>query len=206
MKTSNYVLLIAFILSANLVQSQEEKESKFNIITYAGIGYSIVQNDNQPNYNLNSNGGDFLLNYRINKKFGIATGIGLNELSGNGFNSVGNFYHERTLIKIPLIATMDYNVYDKFRVIANFGFYTQNIAKDEYQFLNSTQKNIFKGWNFGTQIGLGFVFEVFDNFNFGINYIGQIDLSKFKTTNNQIINDEQLTNLNTVGIIVVIDL
>ena len=193
-------------MSANLVQSQEEKESKFNIITYAGIGYSIVQNDNQPNYNLNSNGGDFLLNYRINKKFGIATGIGLNELSGNGFNSNGNFYHERTLIKIPLIATMDYNVYDKFSVIANFGFYAQNIAKDEYQFLNSTQKNIFKGWNFGTQIGLGFVFEVFDNFNFGINYIGQIDLSKFKTTNNQTINDEQLTNLNTVGIIVVIDL
>jgi opacity protein-like surface antigen len=206
MKTSNYILLIAIILSNNLVQSQEEKESKFNIITYVGIGYSIVENDNAPSYNLNSNSADILLNYKVNKIFGIATGIGINGLSGNGFNSIGNFYQERTLIKIPLVATLDYNVHDKFRVIANFGFYTQNITKDEYQFINNLQKNIYEGWNFGAQVGLGFVFEIFDNFSAGLNYTGQIDLSKFKTENNQLISDEQLANLSTIGLIVVLDL
>jgi len=206
MKISNYILLIAIILTNNLVQSQEEKESKFNIISYAGFGYSSIENDNEPSYNLNSNSGDILLNYRINKIFGIATGIGINELSGNGFNSIGNFYHERTLIKIPLVATMDYNVYEKFRVIANFGFYTQNIAKDEYQFLNSSQKNIYEGWNFGAQVGLGFVVEIFDSFSVGVNYTGLIDLSKFKTENNQLINDEQHTGLSTIGLMVVLDL
>jgi hypothetical protein len=79
-------LLIALILSAHLVQSQEEKESKFNIITYVGIEYSSSENDNEPSYNLISNSGEFLLNYSVNKIFGIATEIGVNGLSGNGLN------------------------------------------------------------------------------------------------------------------------
>ncbi|MFT7499169.1 MAG: hypothetical protein ACI8QP_001767, partial [Porticoccaceae bacterium] len=62
-------LLIALILSAHLVQSQEEKESKFNIITYVGIEYSSSENDNEPSYNLISNNGEFLLNYSVNKIF-----------------------------------------------------------------------------------------------------------------------------------------
>ena len=117
MKKANFILLLACFLTINLIQAQEEIESKFNIIAYGGIGYGIIENNNEPNYNLNSNGGDILLNYRINQKFGIATGIGLNELTGNGFNSIGNFYHDRTMLKIPLLATMDYDVSDKFRII-----------------------------------------------------------------------------------------
>ena len=208
MKKSNYILLFIFFLTFNLIKAQDEKkESKFNIIGYGGIGYGIVENDNEPNYNLNSNSGEILLNYRINQKFGIATGIGLNELTGNGFNSVGNFYHERTLIKIPLLATMNYNVSDKFRVIANFGLFGQNIVKDEYQFLNNSQKDIYDGWNFGAQLGLGFVFEMFDNFSAGINYDGQSDFSKFETINSQVINDKQkMKNLNSIGVILLIEL
>ena len=53
-------------------------------------------------------------------------------MTGNGFNSLGNFYHERTLLKIPLLATMNYNLSDKFRIVANLGLYGQNIVKDEY--------------------------------------------------------------------------
>ncbi|OUS03097.1 hypothetical protein A9Q86_01860 [Flavobacteriales bacterium 33_180_T64] len=206
MKKPHYILIFIFFLTVNLVQAQDEKESKFNIIGYGGIGYGIVENDNEPNYNLNNNGGEILLNYRINQKFGIATGIGLNELTGNGFNSIGNFYHERTMLKVPLLATMNYNVSDKFRMIANFGLYTQNIAKDEYRFLNNSQKDIYNGWNFGVQLGLGFLFELYDNFSAGINYNGQSDFSNFKTDNNQGINDQQkLKNLNSMGIILMIE-
>ena len=185
MKKSNYILLFAFFLTFNLIKAQDEvKESKFNIIGYGGIGYGIVENDNEPNYNLNSNSGEILFNYNLNQKFGIATGIGINELSGNGFNSIGNFYHERSLLKIPLLFTLNSNLSDDFKIFANLGFFGQTIIKDEYQFINSTQKDIYEGWNFGAQIGLGFLYEIFDNYYAGINYIGQSDLSKFETNNN----------------------
>jgi opacity protein-like surface antigen len=207
MKKTNCLLLFIFLLSINLIQAQEENKSKFNILAYGGIGYGIVDNDNEPNYNLNSNNGEILLNYNLNQKFGIATGIGLNELTGNGFNSIGNFYHERTMVKIPLIATMSSNISEKIRIVGNFGFYGQTIAKDEYRFLNNTQKDIYEGWNFGAQLGLGFVFNMFDNFNAGINYIGQSDFSKFESNNNVGINDKQkMKNLSSIGIILMIEL
>ena len=207
MKKSNYILLFTLFLTFSLMQAQEEKESKFNIIVYGGIGYGIVENDNEPNYNLNSNTIEILVNYNINKKFGIATGIGLNELSGNGFNSIGNFYHERTLLKIPLLFTMGSNVTENLKLFTNFGFFGQNIINDEYRFLNETQKDIYKGWNFGAQFGFGFAFEMFDNYSIGINYNAQSDLSKFGSNNNAGINDKQkFTNLNSVGILFMIDL
>lgn len=215
MKKSNYILLFLYVLIGNLVQAQEEKESidytkkesKFNITAYGGIGYGIIENDNEPNYNLNSDGGDILLNYRINQNFGIAAGIGLYELTGNGFNSIGDFYHERTILKIPLVATMDYTITDKVRLLANFGFYAQNITRDEYRFLNSSQKDIYEGWNTGIQLNIGFLFELINNFSAGINYNGMGDLGSIKTNNNQVINDKQkLKNLNSIGIIFMVEL
>jgi opacity protein-like surface antigen len=194
-------------LTVNLVQSQEEKESKFSIIANGATGYGIIESDNEPSYNLNGSAANILINYKINKIFGIATGIGLSTLTGNGFNSIGNFYHERTSLKVPILATLDYNVSEKFSVIANFGFYTQNIIEDEYRFLNNTQKDIYDGWNFGTQIGLGFIFELLNYFSLGLNYNVQSDLSNFKTTNNQGINDQQkLKVLSSTGIIFMIEL
>jgi len=211
MKKTKFILLfscfLTFISQIQAQEKNEEKESKFNIIAYGGIGYTIVKNDNEPSYNLNSNSGDILLNYRINKKIGVATGIGIAELSGNGFNSLGNFYHERTTLKIPLLATLDYKISEKIKMIGNFGFYIQNITTDEYRFLNILQKDVYEGWNFGSQLGLGFVFKMFDNFSAGVNYSGQSDFSKFKSNNNSGINDKQkLKNLNSIGVVLMVDL
>ena len=208
MKKSNFILLISFLLCFNLIQAQEDQKlSKFSLIAYGGIGYGNVKNDNEPNYILNSNGGEILLNYNLNQKFGIATGIGINELSGNGFNSIGNFYHERSLLKVPLLLTLNYNISEDLKIFANFGFFGQTSVKDEYRFLNDTQKDIYEGWNFGAQIGLGFLYQIFDNFSAGINYNGQGDFSKFETNNNAGINDQQkMKNLNSVGAILIIEL
>ena len=128
---TNYILVFLFCLNLNFIQAQDEKDSKFHIVSYGGIGYGILDNDNQPNYNMNSNSGDILLNYDLNNKFGIATGIGLNELSGNGFNTIGNFYHERTLLKVPLLLTLNSYLSEKLSVFANFGLFGQAIIKDE---------------------------------------------------------------------------
>ncbi len=151
---------------------------------------------------MNSNSGDLLLNYDLCKNFGIATGIGMNDLSGNGFNAAGSFYHERTLLKVPLVATMDYKVSESFSFIANLGIYTQHILKDEYRFLGTTREDVYEGWNFGTQMGMGFLFKAYEHFSVGIHYNGQSDFSTFKTNTNQPIEDEQkMKNLSTLGIV-----
>lgn len=203
-----YLLSAFFILSAiYFLKAQEEKQSKFSIIAFGGIGYGIVENDNAPNYNLNSNSGELLLNYNIYKGIGLATGIGVNQLSGNGFNTSGNFYHERSLLKMPLLGTLDYNISEKLSMIGNFGFYTQTIINDSYQYLTTNQNDVYKGWNFGAQIGVGFLYQLFDNFSAGVNFNAQSDFSKFKTSNNAPLNDRQLlNNLTTTGIILKVEL
>jgi opacity protein-like surface antigen len=208
MKTPNYILLVICFLTVNLAQAQEEeKESKFNVIAYGGIGYGIIENDKEPNYNLNSNSGEILLNYKLGQNIGIATGIGMNELSGNGFNAVGNFYHERTLLKVPLLFTSGSNLSENFSVLMNFGFYGQNIVKDAYHFLDKTHKGVYDGWNFGVQTGIGFVFELFENFSAGINYNAQSDFSKFESNDNGgIIDKQKMKNLSSVGIMLLVAL
>lgn len=209
MKKITSLLSCFLFLAINLLQAQEKEEetSKFNIIGYGGIGYGIVENNHQPNYNLNSNNGEILLNYKLNQKFGVATGIGFNELSGNGFNSAGNFYHERSLLKIPALVTLNAKIAKNIKIVGNLGFYTQTIIKDEYRFLNNTQKDIYEGWNFGAQIGLGFLYELFDNFYAGINLNSQSDFNKFKTAKNAVINDKQkIKSQNSIGIMFFVNL
>lgn len=210
MKKLSFVLLsfALFSYSFSIAQEEtpEEKKSKFGIIAYGGIGYGVVENDNQPNYNLNSNSGEILLNYKFHENFGIAAGVGYNELSGNGFNAVGNFYHKRDLLKIPVLGTLNYPITDKIKVIGNFGFFTQHIIRDEFSYLNNVENDVFEGWNFGMQLGLGFAFEIAEGFYGGINFNGQSDFNKFQTSSNATFNDEQrLVNLNTIGVLVSMD-
>ena len=208
MKKIKLLILITIIFSHINSSAQEENRSKFSIIGNGGFGYGIIENDSEPNYNMNSDNGEILLNYKINQIVGISTGIGINNLSGNGFNSVGNFYHERTLLKVPLLITMDIKKsLENFRIFVNLGFYGQNIIKDEYRFLNTTQKEVFDGWNFGAQIGIGFVFDMFWNMSAGINLNGQSDFSKFESNNNAGINDKQkMKDLSSIGIVLIIKL
>jgi opacity protein-like surface antigen len=207
MKSSKYVLILIFIWIINPTQAQI-KHYDFNILAYGGIGFGVMENDSDPNYNMNSNSADILLKYRITQKLGIATGIGLNELSGDGFNINGNFHHERKLLKIPLLAILDYTISDHFSVIPNLGVYANYIFEDEYRFLNSTQKNIFEEWNFGAQLGVGLVFKLYTNFHLGFNYGLQYDLSKFSSSNKQLVinNKQKLGRMNSLGIVLVMEL
>lgn len=205
MRISQYFLLLIFFSTVGIAHGQSQ--SQFNMIMNAGIGFGIVESDTEPNYNLNNKSNEILINYKITGKFGIATGVGLTALSGNGFNSFGNFYHERTMLKIPVIATMDYYSIDRFRMIANLGVYSQYIINDKYSFLNNSEKNVYEGWNFGVQLGLGFVYEFFNKLSAGIIYTGQSDFTKFSTKENQFIVDKQrLKNLSTLRIVILIDL
>ena len=59
-------LLLSIFLSFNLLNAQESKSS---FIGYGGIGFGTVENDNALNYNLNSNSGAILFNYKILIRF-----------------------------------------------------------------------------------------------------------------------------------------
>jgi opacity protein-like surface antigen len=198
---------MTIIFSYLNISAQEENKSKFSIIGNGGIGYGIVENDSEPNYNLNSNSGELLINYNFSQNFGIATGIGFNELTGNGFNSVGEFYHERNFIKIPLLLTLNGEFTEKIEFFTNIGFYTQNIITDNYRYLTSTAENSFDGWNFGSQIGIGILFDFMDKMKFGFAFNSQSDFSKFKSSNSSgIVDKQKIKNLNTIGIILKFEL
>lgn len=215
MKKSCYIVLV-LLLTFNLMQAQEsdsreknekEKKSKFQIIGSGNIGFAIVKSDLEPTYNLKTNGGEILLNYKFSDKNGVAIGFGHTELTGNGFNSGGNFYHQRSFIKIPLLYTMEYQIAEKIKYLSNFGLYAQTIFKDEYQFLNNTEKSIYSGWNFGAEASIGIVFEVSEKFSAGLNFSGQFDFTKLKTNKNQIINDQQrIESQNSLGLLLLFEL
>jgi len=207
MKIRNFWLTLSLVTFCIIANAQEPEFSKFNILGYGGIGYTKIQNDNEPNYNLNSNTGELLLNYNFNSRIGLATGVGFTELSGTGFNTLGNFYHERTLIKIPLLVTFNSNLSDRFKFFTNVGLYGHSIVEDDYQFLEGVQRDFYGGWNFGIQFGVGLMVEVYDGFSFGINFNGQSDFDKFKTNSDAPINDKQkIDNLNNFGLIFMFDL
>lgn len=207
MKTSTLLLTLGLILNVVVLQAQETNTSKFNIVAYGGIGYTKVINDDAPNYDLNVNTGDLLLSYNAWQTIGIATGLGYSELSGNGFNTNGNFYQERTVIKIPLLLTLNKDITEHLIMTGNFGFYGQTIVKDEFQYIDSIEKDVYEGFNFGMQLGLGIGYKFDERLGFGVHFNSQSDFSSFETSNNATFKNEQKhKNLTSIGIFATIKL
>ena len=201
--------IIDFICISQSVTSiaQEEKTSKFELFAYGGIGYTQVENENQPDYDLNVNTGELLLNYKPWNRLGFATGIGYSELSGNGFNALGNFYHKRSLIKIPLLVTINHDISENLFVKTNLGVYTQIIVDDSFEYLGGTSKDVYNGLNFGAQVNFAIGFKIDTRYSIGLNLSSQSDFSSFETVDDAPFTDEQkLKNLSSLGIFMVIGL
>ncbi len=219
MKNFNFSILFALIFSFTTLNAQDDHDdhnkndydyastSKFSFITYGGIGYAVIDNDNQPNYNLNASTADFLLHYTLGKRYGIATGIGIDRLSGNGFGSGGNFYHERGTLRIPLLLSANYNVSHKVRLVANVGLYARTIIRDEYSFINVEADDLYEGWNFGLQTAIGLSYNFNQKLSLGIMFNTQGDFNRVESDANTGFNDEQkITGLNTIGLLFTINL
>jgi len=213
MKKTNLIAIMALIFSCVTLHAQDAtyddpSTSKFSFVTYGGIGYAVVDNDREPNYNLNASTADFLINYRIGKRYGIATGLGFSQLSGNGFSAGGNFYHERGLIKIPLLFSSDYNLSEKVRLVANIGFYGQGIIKDEYSFTGGVKaEDVYTGWNFGLQCGIGLAYNLNEKMSLGIMVHNQADFTRIDSDSSKGVTDEQkISGLNSIGLLFAINL
>ncbi|WP_416372212.1 hypothetical protein [Aequorivita sinensis] len=81
------------------------------------------------------------------------------------------------------------------------------MLKDQYEYLNNSQKNNYNGWNYGAQLGFGLAYRVSNRFSVGFNYGLQFDLSKFKINPDLgTDNKQKLGKLNALGIILIIEL
>lgn len=196
------LLALSLLLLLNTaLQAQEEQKSKVSLLVFGGIGYGKIINESEPNYNVNSNTGDILVNYKFSKLIGVSSGIGFTELSGNGFNSNGNFYHERFVIKIPLLATFSTQMTEHMKMILSIGPYASKITSDKYQFMYGTEKDVFDSWNFGSQIQVGFAYQLNKLTGIGINFSGQSDFAEIESNKNEVFKGKQKTkSLNNLGL------
>lgn len=208
MKKISFIILFVYVLFSQNIQAQEEvKNSKLSIMGYAQFGNGSVINDSQPNYNIYCYSGELLLNYKLSQSNGLASGIGIYNYSGNGFNSIGNFNHQRRLLKIPLYFTFYPNVADYVKVIFNLGVYGQTIITDQYYFQKKIETGNYSGWNFGSQIGLGFAVQLLETTFIGINLNTQSDFNSLETNDNTIMrNNQKIKFLNSVGLFLSIEL
>lgn len=196
-------IALMFLFTLSLVFSQEEPQdhSKFSFSLNANSGQAKVENDNLPNYNLDVNTIELLLNYSFNNHIGIAIGIGYNDLTGNGFNNVGDFYHERQTLRFPVLLTTERH-FERIVLQANVGLYGQVVIDDEYQYLFFRTDEVFNGWTFGFQGNINLMYQLTDRFALGVNLTTQSDFSKLDSGINEIVNDEQrITQQNTFGLV-----
>lgn len=205
--------IILLFLSSTTLSAQEDniRNSRFSLVPYGGIGYATMENDNEVNYNLNVNQATLLLNYAFSDadRWGVATGIGFSQLTGNGFNADGSFFHERNHLKIPALLTINYPISEKFEVFTNLGPYAQTIIKDDYQFVPAKVEDVFEGWNFGFQFSIGLLYDIDECWSLGFQVDAQSDFTDFdadrnltSVVNNQNIGGEQkIRDLTTIGLI-----
>lgn len=221
MKKLNFSIFLTLIFSFITLNAQNDHDthdkhenhgtdSRFSFIAHGGIGYAVADGKYQPNYNLDANIGEFLLQYRIGKHYGIATGIGIVELTGNGFYYThGPFYHERANLKFPLLFSVNYNVAPKVRLHTNVGPYAQIIYRDEFIFFNGGNVNdIYSGWSFGLQFAVGMSYHISSKMSLGVMFSSQGDFNRLSIdTSKKIFADPQrISRINTLGLLFSINL
>ena len=153
-------LIIICSVSILSLEAQEKEGLRVSAMGFYGVGLGIVDNKNAPNYNFRTTNFDVLVDFDFGKIIGFATGIGFSSLSGNGFNSTGDFYHERSLMKIPLLMSLTYPISKDFDFYANGGLFYEQIRDDEFQYLNTTEKDIYEGSSIGAQFQVGFLINL----------------------------------------------
>ncbi|WP_298521009.1 hypothetical protein [uncultured Kordia sp.] len=213
MKRLSLITLLTLIFSFTTLHAQNDhttdenhqSSSRFSFMAYGGIGYAVVDSRWQPNYNLDANIGEFLVQYRIGKHYGISTGIGIVEMTGNGFYYThGPFYHERANFKIPLLFSVNYKVAPKVRLLANVGPYGQVIYRDEFIFFNGGHvDDIYSGWSIGLQFGVGMSYHISSKMSLGMMFSSQGDFNRLSIdTNKNIFADpHRISRINTLGLV-----
>lgn len=196
------VLLLCILLCSSIfVYSQNIKQNnKFDIAVFQTFGFGRIDNEFAPNYNLNSRATELLFNYRLVKNQGVAIGIGYSDLGGNGFNTKGNFFHEREILTIPLMYTLTKSR-NNFKFFLGIGVEGMKIMNDKYKYLNEVKKKQFGDWGVGAKTLIGFFYGIDENISVGVVYNGNADLTKLRSNDEKYFKGKQYLEFNNkVGI------
>lgn len=203
------LLSVSIYAQENENESETESDNSFRRLRLSlspGIGFTTVNNDSTPDYNLNVGFADFLIKYRLTETLGVSSGISIHNLTGNGFNENGNFYKSRSDIKIPILFSGGYKVAEKITTTVDFGLFARSIISDDEQYLNFTLEDVYEGWGFGFQTSFTFMFDVSDILSVGINYNSLLDFNDFESAIEGSNQTQRLTSFNTFGVVVMYSL
>lgn len=187
MKKQILALALCCISFAVMAQTTpEKKESKFEILVNAKLGFAKLKQTGAITLNGDINSSEALATYKLGKTWRIGTGIGFMEFNANPTIAGNTASLKNSYLQIPVRFVGDFNVFgkesdnQKIFFTIGLGLYANTLLKSELETIsgNSDAKNL--GWNFGFSSQIGAKFMLTDALNLGIGLEGQTDLSKMK--------------------------
>lgn len=182
----------------------QEKNSNWRVLAYGGIGFGTVNNTKAPEYDVNFITGQFLVNYKFDSYFGVSSGVGLLEISGNGFDEKGAFYHKRKTLTIPVLFTMTYPLDTHVILMGHLGINATKPISGSYAYLKGTTSNVYTDWGLGSDVAVGLAYRFSEGFSLGFRFQTQADFIAMKSSLNT--NEQKLDKLNSLGIFLAIAL
>jgi hypothetical protein len=165
----------------------EKKESKFEFLIDAKLGFARLRGNDFIPLNGNVNGSDLMLSYKFAPKWSIATGVGFLQFNANPTIAGNSVSITNNYLQIPFRINGDYNIFNGSepkdpKVFFNLsaGLYANTLLKQEIQTVTevSTTKNL--GWNFGLATSVGIKFLITDALNLGLGVQSQSEFTKMK--------------------------
>jgi hypothetical protein len=195
------LLIFACSLSFNSIQAQEKDGFRFDTMIMYGLGFGVADNSNETDYNFRTQEFNAVFNLDFGKLFGFGTGLGFSKLSGNGFNSNGDFFHSRTSLRIPVLLTMIHPFSEHFEFYANGGFFWENIRNDKFQYLNTTVEDLYEGSSIGAQFQIGLLINLPDHLDWGESRLGIIFGAQLSGEYESLLNTQDLGDIYTASVV-----
>ncbi|MDF1695425.1 MAG: hypothetical protein P1U56_06320 [Saprospiraceae bacterium] len=201
MKKYPCLLVLLCSLSFHSIQAQEKQDFRLDVMAMYGLGFGVADNSNEPDYNFRTQEFNALLNFDFGKLFGFGTGMGFSRLSGNGFNSNGDFFHRRTSLRIPVLLTMIHPFTEHFEFYANGGFFWEQIRKDEFQYLSTTVEDVYEGSGIGAQFQIGLLINLPDHLDWVESRLGIVVGAQVSGEYDSTLNTQDLGDIFTASVV-----
>lgn len=206
MKKSIFCLLLMLGLSFSSIYAQDKKGFTLDGMGFYGVGFGVAQNSNEPDYSFRTQEINVLMNFDFGKLIGVSTGIGVSNLTANAFNSTGSFFHQRSLLRIPVLASTMFPLSETVDLYANGGFFYETITDDEFQYVNSTIRDVYDGSTVGAQFQIGIILKLPIGFDYegsraGVVFGAQLGSDYEARTDRSSANTQDLGDIYTISVI-----
>lgn len=196
------IVLLMLLMVATFQMYAQDRDRKFDVYIFEGLGNAQVQNDYPVNYDLHNMHTGALFNYRFFERNGVGIGITSSDFTGNGQNQKGYFYNERKVLSIPLMYSIT-NKYEKLKWFVGVGVQANKLLKDRYSYIDGEDNKPFgSGWYWSWSGSTSFTYKVHDMMSLGVMYSGNLGLSKIASENDAVFKGKQkIKYSNQIGLV-----